>query len=270
MTYEVYGEDGERLEQKPYRYEIGSVTKTMTAALIARAVLEEKLQLTDTIDKYLELPAGKVYPTIMSLLTHTSGLDEEYLEWSMLPYEFWHAKNPFRGITGETVLKEYREVEPEEGKVYGFSYSNYAFALLGLVLEEVYDTYYTSLLNEYLADELAMEHTYVSNGDADFEGNWEWKDGDAYIPAGAVVSDITDMLLYAQAQLGGDPALTMCRQPLLQIDASDRWDRLAGLCMDEIGMSWIIDTEHGIVWHNGGTGLHSSYLGFQKLLEISD
>lgn len=263
MSYEVYGEDGERLEQTEYRYEIGSITKTMTAALTARAVLEGKLQLTDTIDKYLELPAGKVYPTIESLLTHTSGLnDQEYYEWSMLPYVFHHEENPFQGITGETILEEYRNSDLKAGKTYGFNYSNYGFALLGLVLEEVYDADYTRLLNDYLADGLAMKDTYVSNGDADFEGNWQWKDGDAYIPAGAVVSDVTDLLLYAQAQLGSDPVLTLCHQPLKQVNASDKWDRMAGLCADEIGMSWMIDTENGIIWHNGGTGVHSSYLGF--------
>ncbi len=262
MSYEVYGEGGECLDRAEYRYEIGSVTKTMTAALTARAVLEGKLQLTDTIDKYLELPAGKVYPTIESLLTHTSGLDEEYYEWSMLPYLLRHEENPFRGITGEIILQEYSEVDLKKGQKYGFGYSNYGFALLGLVLEEVYGTDYTSLLNDYLADELAMKDTYVSNGDADFEGNWQWEDGDAYIPAGAVVSDVTDMLLYAQAQLGDDPALTLCHQSLKRVDASDKWSRMAGLCVDEIGMSWIIDTENGIVWHNGGTGVHNSYLGF--------
>ncbi len=262
MSYEVYGEGGECLDRAEYRYEIGSVTKTMTAALTARAVLEGKLQLTDTIDKYLELPAGKVYPTIESLLTHTSGLDGEYYEWSMLPYLFCHEENPLRGITGEIILQEYSEVDLKKGQEYGFGYSNYGFALLGLVLEEVYGEDYTSLLNDYLADELAMKETYVSNGDADFEGNWQWEDGDAYIPAGAVVSDVTDMLLYAQAQLGDDPALTLCHQPLKRVDASDKWSRMAGLCVDEIGMSWIIDTENGIVWHNGGTGVHSSYLGF--------
>lgn len=83
MSYEVYGPDAERLEQTEYRYEIGSITKTMTAALTARAIQEGKLQLTDTIDKYLELPESKVYPTIDALLTHTSGLnDTEYYEWS--------------------------------------------------------------------------------------------------------------------------------------------------------------------------------------------
>ncbi len=263
MSYEVYGGDGESLENAEYRYEIGSVTKTMTAVLIARAVLEEKLRLTDTIDSYLPLPAGKVYPTIGALLTHTSGLDDaEYYEWSMLPYVFRHEENPFQGITGETVLEEYRNTELDAGKAYGFSYSNYGFALLGLVLEDVYDTDFTSLLNAYLAEGLALEETYVSNGDADFDGNWQWADGDAYIPAGAVVSDITDMLRYAQAQLGGDPALSLCHQPLTQVSVSDKWARMEGLCVDEVGMSWMIDTEHRIVWHNGGTGMHSSYLGF--------
>ncbi len=102
----------------------------------------------------------------------------------------------------------------------------------------------------------------MSNGDASFEGNWQWKDGDAYIPAGAVVSDVTDMLLYAQAQLGGDPVLNLCHQSLKRVDASDKWARMEGLCVDEVGMSWMLDTENGSVWHNGGTGMHSSYLGF--------
>jgi len=263
MSFDVYGEGAGHLDQTEYRYEIGSITKTMTAALIGRAVLEGKLQLTDTIDKYLDLPTGKVYPTIESLLTHTSGLnDGDFYEWSMLPHVFRHETNPFLGITGEDILREYSEANLEDGKAYGFSYSNYGFALLGLVLEDVYGADCTSLLNAYLADELAMQNTYVSSGDADFSGNWQWKDGDAYIPAGAVVSDITDMLLYAQAQLDGDPALTLCHQPLKQVDASDKWKRMAGFCVDKIGMSWIIDTENGIIWHNGATGMHTSYLGF--------
>lgn len=262
MTYEVYGNDGKILNQTEYRYEIGSITKTMTAALIARAVQEKKLSLTDTIDRYLELPDGKIHPTIGSLLTHTSGLDEEYYEWSMLPYLIHPEKNPFKGITRETVLKEYQKTKLKKEKEYGFSYSNYGFALLGLVLENVYDTDYTSLLNEYLQSDLGMKNTYVSNGDADFDGNWIWKRNDAYISAGAVVSDITDMLLYANAQLGEDSNLTMCHKALKQVNASDKWDWMGGFGINKIGMSWMIDTENEIVWHNGATGMHTSYLGF--------
>lgn len=261
-TYEVYGADGEILEQTEYRYEIGSITKTMTAALLARAVREDKLLLTDTIDQYLDFPDGKVYPTIEALLTHTSGLDGQYYEWSMLPYLIHPEKNPFRGLTEETVREEFQETKLEQGKEYQFKYSNYGFALLGLVLEEVYGRDYTSLMNEYLQEHLAMKDTHVANGDADFEGNWIWDAGDAYIPAGAVVSDITDMLLYAEAQLNGDADLSMCHQALRQIKNKDRWERMGGFCIDEIGMSWMIDTENGIIWHNGATGMHTSYLGF--------
>jgi len=262
MSWEVYGSGGEPLGQEEHRYEIGSVTKTMTAALISRAVLDGKLQITDTIDKYLELPEGKVYPTVAELLTHTSGLDVEYYEWSMLPYVFNHGTNPFRGITAEDILREYNDVDLKEGKEYGFGYSNYGFALLGMVLEEVYGEAFTGMLDAYLAGELGMEDTYVSRGDADFEGNWQWDGGDAYIPAGAVVSDISDMLMYAQAQLSGDPVLNLCHQSLKQVNASDKWARLAGLCVDEVGMSWMLDRENGFIWHNGGTGVHSSYAGF--------
>lgn len=262
MTYEVYGPDAVALEQTEYRYEIGSITKTMTAALMAQAIQEEKLSLTDTIDRYLELPDGKVYPTVESLLTHTSGLDGEYFEWSMLPYLIHPEKNPFQGLTDETVLQEYQRTKLKKEKEYGFEYSNYGFALLGLVLEKVYDTDYTSLLSEYLQRNLGMKDTYVSNGDADFEGNWIWEEGDAYISAGAVVSDITDMLLYADAQLGEDSILTMCHQALKQTNAADQWNRMGGFGIDEIGMSWMIDKENGIVWHNGATGMHTSYLGF--------
>lgn len=262
MTYEVYGPDAVALEQTEYRYEIGSITKTMTAALIAQAIQEEKLSLTDTIDRYLELPDGKVYPTIESLLTHTSGLDGYYFEWSMLPYLLHPEKNPFQGIAAEDVVQEYKGTKLKEGKAYGFEYSNYGFALLGLVLEKVYDTDYTSLLNGYLQENLELKDTYVSNGDADFEGNWIWEADDAYISAGAVVSDITDMLLYAEAQLGEDSTLTMCHQALKQINAADKWERMGGFGINEIGMSWMIDGENGIIWHNGATGVHTSYLGF--------
>lgn len=32
--------------------------------------------------------------------------------------------------------------------------------------------------------------------------------------------------------------------------------------VDAMGMAWIIDNEHGFIWHNGATGNYNSYLGF--------
>ena len=62
--YTVYGEDGKILPEELHTYEIGSLTKTFTAALVNKAVTEGKISLSDTIDQYLSLPEGKKYPTI--------------------------------------------------------------------------------------------------------------------------------------------------------------------------------------------------------------
>lgn len=63
---------------------IGSLTKTFTAAMISKAVQEEKIDINATIDQYLTLPEGNDYPTIEELLTHTSGYKAYYFESPMI------------------------------------------------------------------------------------------------------------------------------------------------------------------------------------------
>lgn len=87
-------------------------------------------------------------------------------------------------------------------------------------------------------------------------------DGDAYLSAGAVVSDISDMLAYAQMQLE-DPRFARCHTVLKTINASTEAYQTMGIRLDGIGMAWITDEENGVLWHNGGTGHYNSYLGFR-------
>lgn len=86
---------------------------------------------------------------------------------------------------------------------------------------------------------------------------------DAYLSAGAVKSNITDMLAYARIQLEDNPIFSECHKSLAVINASTEDYKAMGINMDEIGMAWIIDKENGILWHNGGTGNYNCYLGFQ-------
>lgn len=58
VSYRVYGEDGRELPAELHTYEIGSLTKTVTAALINKAISEGRIDLEDTIDTYLPLPNG--------------------------------------------------------------------------------------------------------------------------------------------------------------------------------------------------------------------
>lgn len=275
LSWQVYGENGRELPARLHTYEIGSLTKTFTAALINKAVSEGKIKLEDAIDHYLTLPDGREYPAIRELLTHTSGYKGYYFESPMIS-NFFHGRNDFYGITKEMALDRAGSLDMD-GEDYGFTYSNYGYAVLGLVLEAVYDTDYTALVNDFVQNELGLTHTGISvqsndprltdTGISDSGsclGNyWDWKADDAYLSAGALTSDISDMLSYARMQLEDNPYFNQCHKSLATINASTEAYKTMGIHMDEIGMAWIIDRENGIVWHNGGTGDYNCYLGFR-------
>ena len=266
-SFTVYGENGQILPEENHTYEIGSLTKTITAALISRAITEGRIRLDDTIDMYLPLPAGKSYPTVRELLTHTSGYSAYYFETPMIG-NFFAGRNSFCGISRDMVLRKVQGLDMNR-ESYGFTYSNFGYAVLGLVLEAVYDQDYTVLLNQYVQEDLGMTATKISEQDGNLSNYWDWQENDAYLSAGAVTSNAEDMLRYAQMQLDADSPFAQCHQSLKVINASSESYRMMGIHMDEIGMGWIIDRENGIIWHNGGTGHYNSYLGFNPETETA-
>lgn len=78
------------------------------------------------------------------------------------------------------------------------------------------------------------------------------------------------MSLYARALLKGSlDYLRLAREPLAAIDATTEQLSSLGIRMDAIGASWMLDEEHGIVWHNGGTSNFNCYLGFDPARQIA-
>lgn len=260
--YRVYGENGKEVEDRLCTYEIGSITKTITALMVKRAEKEGKLELDATIDKYLSLPEGKKYPKIIDLLTHTSGYKPYYFESPMIE-NFFKGRNDFYGINGEMIVDRVGKVILDK-ESYSFNYSNFGFAVLGLVLESVYGESWKTLAEDFLLNELGMENTHVSVGKGELGHNWQWREDDAYLSAGAVTSNIRDMLKYAGYYLEEDELFKECQESVKTINASSSAYRTMGINMDQIGLSWIIDKENGIIWHNGGTGHYNSYIGFSK------
>lgn len=260
MSYKVYGKNGEELPAELHTYEIGSLTKTFTAALINKAVTEGRINLDSTIDNYLSLSDGNKYPTVKELLTHTSGYKGYYFESPMI-FNFLVGRNDFYGITKEMVLTQTSKLNMDK-ESYGFNYSNFGYAVLGLVLESVYDTDYAMLVNDFVQNELGLKNTKISTEGGDLGNYWDWKETDAYLSAGAITSDISDMLKYAQMQLENNPYFAECHKSLATLNATPDSNKVLNIRVDEIGMSWIIDSENGIIWHNGGTGDYNSYLGF--------
>lgn len=267
VTYTVYGEDGKVLPDQLHTYEIGSLTKTFTAAMICKASEENKLDITQTIDKYLNLTSGNNYPTIEQLLTHTSGYKSYYFEKPMIS-TFLHGKNNFYGITKDMIINKISRLSVSDGE-HGFKYSNFGYAVLGLVLEQVYGQSYKLLINEFLQNDLGLINTKISDKNGDLGKYWDWNDDDAYLSAGALTSNIEDMLLYAQMQLQQYKYFKNCHKSRKVINASTKEYRMMGVNIDEIGTAWIIDNDNNITWHSGGTGAYNCYLGFNPETDIA-
>lgn len=54
------------------------------------------------------------------------------------------------------------------------------------------------MLNDFAQNELCLTSTQISDKSGGLGKYRNWKEGDAYLSAGAVTSNIEDMLLYAQ------------------------------------------------------------------------
>jgi CubicO group peptidase (beta-lactamase class C family) len=267
MLYNMYGENGVILPPEEYTYEIGSITKTFTTSLLCKAINEGRISLEDSIDKYLNLPKKDYYPTIKRLVTHTSGYKGYYFEKPMIS-NFLQGKNDFNGISEEIIVERLGKINLDN-RDYSFKYSNFGIATLGAVLEQIYDEDYSTLMNDYIIENLGLTNTKISDGSGDLKNYWEWSESDAYMPAGALLSNITDMMKYVQIQMVEKPEyLSIAHDALAEVNATTATYKKMGIYMDAVGTGWMIDNENGITWHNGGTGNYNSYIGFNKENQI--
>jgi CubicO group peptidase (beta-lactamase class C family) len=269
MSYNVYGTNGKVLPKKEYTYEIGSLTKTFTGTLLSKAISEGKIDLNAQINQYLSLPDKDYYPTLKGLVTHTSGYKSDYFDWQMASNFFDGQDNSYYGITIESLLEKIGDVNLS-ARDYPFEYSNFGISVIGQVLSKIYGEKYHLLMNEYILSELHMNNTRISVHLSDVLGTWDWKENDAYLPAGALVSDISDMMSYLELHMTEAlPYLAMTHKSISETDGNTKFSLQMGMRIDAEGMGWMIDEENGLIWHNGGTtDSNNCYLAFDKKRQI--
>lgn len=262
ITYKIYGSKGE--EDTLYDYEIGSVSKTFVGLLCTKAITEGKLNLTDSISKYLALDSTKYYPTLERLLTHTSGYQAYYFESNMISNKFARITNDFYGISRSQILNRVKSVTLED-KDYPFVYSNFGIAVVGLVLEKIYNADFTTLMNNYIETDLSLSNTEVAKQSGNLKKYWKWKPNDGYLPVGAIISNIEDMAAYLNVYLTDsvDYAQTAYTK-IKNLNVRDESYEKYNVRFDAIATTWILDEQNGIVWHNGSTTDFNSYAGFTK------
>lgn len=240
QSYEVYG-----AEKKAYTYEIGSISKTMTAALVEQAVLEGKIDLNAEIDVYLDLNPSHDYPTIQQLLTHTSGYPSVYRKLQMFENVI-NDDNAYYNIGREVILEDIQNNNLSNQKE-AYTYSNFGYATLGLVLEKVYGEKYIHLVNRYLSN-LGFEKTNISTEFHDLDNYERFTEDDGYLPAGQVTSNVEEMMDYIAIQLERNHAI-------LEENITEYPE------LKHIGYAWV-KHDNGIIWHNGGTAHFNSFLAF--------
>jgi CubicO group peptidase (beta-lactamase class C family) len=250
ITYAHFGAD------EHTQYEIGSLTKTFTASLLADAIRRGEVTADTQVGTLLPLGGAPIADvTLAELASHRSGLSAQGMQLDdTIPFLLRYARhhNPFvQDVEGVLAIAR-RATLTNRGQLV---YSNLGVALLGHALAAAAHMDYAQLLQERLLTPLGMTESslpltvenlpagaprgYSAAGIA--EAPWTI---DGWAPAGGVRSTAADMVRYAQALLDGSAPGMDALTPRWQFGAL------------QIGYVWTTkeDQGHTITYKNGLTG----------------
>lgn len=272
-----YGETEKGNKQLPTEhtiFEIGSITKTFTATLLAWYVEEKKIALSDPITKYLPDSVSSNAQlkgiTIQMLANHTSGLPRMPDNFLQDPAD---SLNPYKHYTKQMLYSAIKNCRLQSKPGEQYEYSNLGAALLGNILIGMSDRSYEAMVEGIIcrplgmantvqhlsaAQEKAFVHVYNESGNA--TDAW---DIDAFAPAGALHSTTSDLLKYAEANLKDGKDKLSKAMLLTHKLTYDKTPKVA------LGWHIITTDNQRIYWHNGGTYGSSSYLAFQPDKQIA-
>ena len=175
-----HGSDG--LLSDEMLFEIGSNTKTYTAAIILQMASEGKLTLNDTIGKFLDTTKYvDMGATIKQLLNHTSGIYSYTNHPDFGPAVLGDDLN--KVVMPDEILTKYMGAQ-EFAAGTDWSYSNTNYLLLGLIIEKVDGISYHESLRKRIFEPFGLEHSYLDI----FESYDEPRSG-VWLPSGAYNSD---------------------------------------------------------------------------------
>ena len=257
-------------------FQIGSITKLLTATLVMQLVEEGRLRLDDPVRRHLpdfslqSIDVARAV-TIRQLLTHTSGIDGDFFESTGL---------------GEDKLARYVDACRVLPHLYPpgelFSYCNVGFNLLGRIIELQRGTTWETSLGRNLCGRLG-ENSFVRypHDTPKYRtaiGHVRAKPTDAltmtphaYLPlssapAGSVVcASATDLVLFARTLLEG--GISPAGEQLLSRSTIEQMltpqVRLpSGSLADAFGLAFMLfDWDHvRVVGHDGATTGQNAYL----------
>jgi len=248
-------------------FELGSITKTFTAIVLAYYVETGKVKLADPIIKYLpdsvaENPELRSI-TLLNLVNHTSGL--ERIPDNLIPHAT-DPLNPYKDYNLKLLYQYLKTCKLKSKPGEQYAYSNLGVGLLGSILEGVSQKLYEEIVRDVICKPLGMFSTdqylnplflprFVQVYNAQGQPTPPW-DFDVLAACGALRSTMNDMLIYAKANMY--PGTDMLSK------AIEMTHRVTFTKDVKIAMAWHIITVNGVdyIFHNGGTNGSSSFLAF--------
>jgi CubicO group peptidase (beta-lactamase class C family) len=249
-------------------FEIGSITKTFTAALLAKLVLDGRVRLDDPIQSILPIRLhqgglrGKEV-TLLHLANHTSGFPKEpdniSDEWSLpgSPYRTYDEGKLYDYLSHRLTLRS----APGERR----EYSNLGGGLLGHLLCLTTGKRYEDLLQECICRPLGLRQTFVvidsersrclvrgRNPAGNIVPNWELN---VLAGGGGIKSTAADMAKYLRTQMTDTTFFFLTQQPTFEYTEHN----VAGL-----GWAWYRDGERNYLSATGGTGGYSCCVIFER------
>lgn len=269
-TVYSYGEMKKGNGKLPYAdsfFEIGSITKTFTATLLAWYVNDKKVKLSDPITMYLPDSVAVNHElkdiTLLNLINHTSGLVSVP---DNLKDHLTDPLNPYKDYTKQLMYSYLKSCKLTSKPGEKYTYSNLGVGLLGVILQYVSGKTFEQMVSEIITRPLGMFSTaqylnplftprFVSVYNSEGQPTPPW-DFDVLAPCGALRSTVNDLLKYANANMHpGNNALGKAIQLTHQVTFSKDV---------KLGLGWHIINVKGVSYyfHNGGTYGSSSFMAF--------
>ena len=242
------------------QYEIGSITKTMTAFLLANQFQKKELTRSSMLTEFEASAPRNI--TIMELATHKSGLPR-------LPNDLWEnalEADPYAHYDLKQLKKSLSNIALN-GKNY--LYSNFAYGVLGEWLAQNKGVSYEEMLNQELFKAFDMQNSYVALSSktqrehlakgyqsmGELVSHWHFK---AIAGAGGVVSNLEDMTKYIQSMM----IKSKSHDPVIKVLLESQFEIGKG---NQQAIGWMIANDqqgNKYAWHNGQTAGFSGFVGF--------
>lgn len=254
-------------------FEIGSVTKTLTASLFAdlveKGVVRPREKVRDVLPDRHWRAGGVGDVTLAELASQRSGLPRMPITPGTILRGYGDTlfdMNPYAGATPDDVIAAAEAAKlTTRGR---FVYSNLGFAFLGQVLAAKTGTPYPELVRERVLGPAGMSHTVVPHAevgppagrapghDAIGREAAPWTSA-GYAPAGAGVwSTVGDLAGFGVGVLDRNVPGADAAEPRYPADEGDR-----------IGYAWYTSRTKGggtMTWHNGIAGGCAAFLAFDR------